>query len=112
MAQMAECEEQALVTANGRSENLVSVANLAACLQKNASEDRLVYYQLARALYQGVSATSLPDDAALSLYKSSLYFKFCLTFIICLSPTFATFSSAEVCMASSHLLHMHPRGMQ
>lgn len=65
MAQMAECEEQALVTANGRSENLVSVSNLAACLQKNASEDRLVYYQLARALYQGVSSIeSLPDEAA------------------------------------------------
>ena len=55
MTQMAHCEAQALVTAN-RSENLTSVANLAACLQKNTAEDRLVYYQLARALYQGVSA--------------------------------------------------------
>lgn len=55
MTQMAQCEAQALVTAT-RSENLTSVANLAACLQKNTAEDRLVYYQLARALYQGVSA--------------------------------------------------------
>lgn len=55
MSQMAQCEAQALTQNAKRSENLYSVADLAACLQKNTAEDRQVYYQLARALYRGVS---------------------------------------------------------
>jgi len=41
-----------------RSDNLQAVSLMATQLQKNAAEDRQVYYKLARALYRGVSAST------------------------------------------------------
>ena len=53
--QMAASEAEAL---DHRSDNLQAVSLMATQLQKNAAEDRQVYYKLARALYRGVSAST------------------------------------------------------
>ena len=55
--QMAASEAEAL---DHRSDNLQAVSLMATQLQKNAAEDRQVYYKLARALYRGVSASTCP----------------------------------------------------